>query len=359
MRTIVRAARTALLLTLLPAFAAVAQDPQESWRREVRKLGLNPQETIYPFQFTDEMKRWAQQQLQGTRGLSEEKQLRALQRALFDPGEFPFSYEEGKTLTAAEAFELRRGNCMSFTALFIALSRSQGLETNLVSVQKLPDIDNENGLILVNRHVVAGYRGATKTTLYDFYVTTTTPFLRRNFISDLKASALFHNNLGAEALRDSKLEMAKKQYTRATTLAPDWAPGWIGLGVCRAREGAYQEALQLYFRARKLEPDTFSVSRNIAAAYYALGDRDAGDAALDEAAQNTRNPFTLIALAHLELKRKNTQTAASYLRRARWWYPREPAVYEALSRLAAVQGDWSKAEEYSLRATMLRNRRDR
>jgi len=243
---------------------------------------------------------------------------------------------------------------MAFTSLFIALSRSIGFDTRMVEVARLPDIYQDDGLILVNRHVVAGYRGTTKITLYDFYVTTSTPFLKREFITDLKASALFHNNLGAVDLRLNELDSAERNYSISTRLAPDWAPGWIGLGVCASRRADYSEALELYKKAEKLEPSNNTIYRNMAAAHYGLGDRKSGDAALEIAADNASNPFTLIALANLEIQRNNLRSAASYLRRAHWWYPKEPAVYEALSRLAALRGDWEKAEDFSRRARMLR-----
>ncbi len=341
---------------LLTAMAGFPGETQEDWATRIRALGVEPEEVVRPFEYDEDMRLWAEKQLKGYHGLSEEKQLRALQRALFDPSEFPFQYELEATLTAQEAFRSRRGNCMAFTSLFIALSRSIGLETHMVEVERLPDVDEQNGLILVNRHVVAGYRGSNRVTLYDFYVTSTTPFLRRDFITDLKAIALFHNNLGAEALRADRLGPAEAHFLISTRLAPDWAPGWIGLGVCTARRSEFRKALAIYRKAQKLEPSNNTVHRNMAAAYYALGDRQSGDAALEAAADKTRNPFTLIALANLEIKRRNLSAAASYLRRAHWWYPREPAVLEALSRLAAIRGDWDKAEEFSRRARMLRFR---
>jgi len=346
-----------LLSILLVVFPGFAEDSSHTWSDAVKDLGLNPDEIIFPFRANEEMRRWADQQLLGYRGHTDEKQLRALQRALFDPSAFHFEYDPQGTYSAEEAFRIRRGNCLSFTALFIAISRSVGLPVSMVMVEKLPEIENSGDLVVINRHVVAGIRGTTKITLYDFYVTTTTPFLRREFISDIRASAMFHNNIGAQALRSGDLEEARRNFIFATTLAPEWAGGWLSLGLCEARAGHYRKALEIYRRAEELDPKALSVYQNMASAYHALGEDSKADEVLQKAAEKTRNPFTLIALAEIEMERDHHQVASSYIRRARWWYPREPAVWEAMSRLAAREGDMEKAEKYSLRAVALRRRR--
>jgi len=41
------------------------------------------------------------------------------------------------------------------------------------------------------------------------------------------------------------------------------------------------------------------------------------------------------------------------LRRARWWYGREPEVYLALSRLSQLEGDGAKAAKHAERAANL------
>ena len=50
----------------------------------------------------------------------------------------------------------------------------------------------------------------------------------------------------------------------------------------------------------------------------------------------------------------NLSRAAAFLRRARWWHPKEPAVYEAMARLAVRRGEYDDASKYSLRANRLR-----
>jgi len=56
--------------------------------------------------------------------------------------------------------------------------------------------EKTDDLVVVNRHVVAGFRSPTKVYIYDFYVNTTAPYLSRRVIDDLAASAIYHTNIG-------------------------------------------------------------------------------------------------------------------------------------------------------------------
>ena len=78
--------------------------------------------------------------------------------------------------------------------------------------------------------------------------------------------------------------------------------------------------------------------------------------AMRAAAEGSRNPFTLIAMADVEMLHGNLDEARQYLRRARWWYSGEPEVYEAMSRLARLEEQHEKADKYLAKASALRQR---
>ena len=91
--------------------------------------------------------------------------------------------------------------------------------------------------------------------------------------------------------------------------------------------------------------------------YRSLGREGEAQTALRAAAEDTRSPFTLIAMADVDMVRGNLESARRYLRRARWWYGKEPEVYDALARMALHQGDQEKAEKNSRHAAELRRQR--
>ena len=330
----------------------------EEWQQAVSRLDVDPNEVVYPFHVSEEMRVWAKEKLRPLSAASSEIKLEALQQAFFDRGEFEFEYEGRRTLTAEEAFRARHGNCMSFTSLFVALSRSLGLPTFLVAVKRQPEVEKDDGLVVVNRHVVAGYRTPTKIYIYDFYITSSSPYLSRRVIDDLAASAIYHTNLGGLAIRQSNYDEALRNLEIATVLAPTWTPALVNLGVVQSRLGNEEAAFSAFQRALAAEPGNSSALVNLAKMYQAQGREEEARTAMLAAAEGTRNPFTLIAMADAEMVSGNVEEAGRYLRRARWWYGKEPEVYDALVRLAVLEGEEAKVEKYRQRAAELRMKVD-
>jgi Flp pilus assembly protein TadD len=314
---------------------------------------LDPRVVVYPFEATPEMMDWAKEKLQPYAQKDVLLQLAVLQNALLNTS-YSFSYEKAKTLTAAEAFAARKGNCISFTSLFVAISRGLGIQTFLVAVRRAPSVERAEDLTVVNQHVVAAYQSPRKIYIYDFYSNSTEPYFYKRVIDDITASAIFHTNLGADGIRSGDLEEARRQLEIATTLVPDWAPAWTNLGVALFRLGDVDGALEAYRSALLADPVNPSALTNMAIAYRSLGREDEARAALRAAAEDTSSPFTLIALADAEIVRGNFDSAHRYLRQARRWDSREPEVYDALARLALCERDEVTARKHARRAAELR-----
>ena len=72
-----------------------------------------------------------------------------------DPILLDFDYEPSLTLTAADTFNHRTGNCLSFTAMFIAMAREAGLKAWFQEVKLPPEWSSVNDTFLVSMHVNA------------------------------------------------------------------------------------------------------------------------------------------------------------------------------------------------------------
>jgi len=59
-----------------------------------------------------------------------ETRLNLLTLAVTSSGVLGFDYDEARTLTAAQAFDTRSGNCIGFANMMIALAREAGLEAD-------------------------------------------------------------------------------------------------------------------------------------------------------------------------------------------------------------------------------------
>jgi Flp pilus assembly protein TadD len=347
---------TAALLAGCTHTASGERLDRSEWAREVARRGVAVDAAVFPFGTTPAMEQWVDEALGSRVSDGGFRQLTVLQQELFSP-EFGFSYDTDLTLTAAEAFASRRGNCLSFTSMFVAMARSAGIPAFLMTVRREPEVDRVGDLVVVNRHVVAGYRGgSSEVHIFDFYVTTTGPYIQQRTIDDVMATAMYHTNLGGDAIRRGELEAAARHLGIATALAPDWAPGWVNLGVAHYRQGDIESAFADYQRALEAEPGNPSALGNMACIYRDQGRDHEAEVALRAAAQQTTNPFTLIAMADAEMARGRWGPAGRYLRKARWWYGDEPEVYLAMARLAERRGRPAEAQRHLRRAAELERR---
>jgi len=318
----------------------------------VHERGLDPAEVVYPFTVTAEMEEWAR--ARSTHGSGVLGRLAQLQRGLFDDDDFPFQYVEELTLPAHEAFARREGNCLSFTSLFVALARSLGFAVRLVEVDRVLEVSRDEGLVVVNRHVVAGYPHGGKLYIYDFYENTASRYLGYRMADDVTASALYHTNLGARWLMEEVYAEALHQFNTATRLDPELASAWVNLGVVKRRLGDEDGALEAYRKALEVAPGNASALTNLAHLYFRQNRPEEARLALLAAAKGSTSPYALVALARLEARRGRYRDARKYLSRARWDHQDIPEVWEAMADLAEGAGDQDRARRYRRKAERLR-----
>jgi Flp pilus assembly protein TadD len=348
-------------LAMIAVSASAAGDERfgpESWRAAVIEAGLDPEVVVFPFSVSSGMAEWAEQAIGGRTSLSATQKLVRIQEAMFEEGGFDFAYEGTSTLTAEEAFESRNGNCISFTALFIALTRSLGVPTRLMSVTQKPRVERDDGLVVINRHVVAAYQSSRGIATFDFNMSSETELVGLTIIDDVEASAMFHNNLGATALREGNPSGGLKHFGLTTRLWPEWGVGWVNLGVTLAHLGNAHGALGAYNRALEMDPGNSSALNNMAHVYQMLGREAEARTARRAAARTTENPFTLVSMADSEMIRGNLDEAAAFLKRAKRWYSSEPEVFDGLARLARRRGEAGRESKFRRKAERLRVRRE-
>jgi len=311
------------------------------WNKFVASKGLNPDEVPNPVAVTDELKK-AAASFAGA-GTDREK-LSRIQKALFDDRNFTFTYDAGSTYGASEAYSKRRGNCVAFTNLFIALGRSLRIPLQ-AGFLKRSTSERDGNLILVSSHLVAVYKHVAGVTVFDFYRSREGPTENVLTIDDSWLVAIYLSNLGVEALRCGEPAAAARDFEAAVKLAPDFEPSWGNLGVARRRLRDDAGALEAYRHALELAPHDPNVLTNLASLYEANGKSREASAALAAADLSEASSYTLVVRGDLELAGGKVDRAVSLYRKAHRMSPADPIPLLSMARAEQARGRAAAARE--------------
>jgi len=204
--------------------------------------------------------------------------LRQLAHAIISEGSFGLEYDE-TTRSASETFQARRGNCLSFSNMFVAMARHVGLDVHYQEVDTPPDWSFKDDAFVLNRHVnVLVDLGKEGEHVVDFNMDDFRTSYDRRRISDARARAHYYNNVAVERMQVGDTASALLYFRRATGHDPLFSPAWTNLGILYLRKGhpAYAEAA--YLQALKADRGDLVAVSNLASLYEGLGDQ--GRAAL-------------------------------------------------------------------------------
>jgi tetratricopeptide (TPR) repeat protein len=290
-----------------------------------------PAEPVDPLALTPEMERFLDRFVRPYADADTRVQL--LARSLRNSAMLGFRYDERLTLTAAEAFDRRQGNCVAYANLVVALARASGLEARYQEIERISAWQGTEDMVLIPKHINAIVETPRRTYVLDASGLERDPIDLRRRLSDAEALSTYHNNLGAEALLERDLAAAYGQMARAIEVAPRRADPWINLGVVLGRNAQYAEAETAYLAALARDPGAIPARSNLYEIYRAAGDDARADAMAWEVERyRQRNPYHLLFLAETALDEGRTDQALSLLRRSIELKPEESRFHAALAR---------------------------
>jgi Flp pilus assembly protein TadD len=306
----------------------------EAWEDEVRRQGIDPETLEYPLAYSPEM-RDAAAAAAGPIGSTSEK-LGRIQDYLFSKRLFSYSYQARETYTAIEAFERKVGNCVSFTNLFIALTRSLDIPVRGALLTYPDSVEREGDLIVVRNHIAAVYDRGRDLLIFDFSRLGKKRFPTADVLDDMGVTALYLNNLGSEELFDGRTESALRYFEIAAKLAPEYTPTYANLGIVRRRLGDDEGALAAYHQALRIDLHQPTVLNNLAALYHSQGREVEARAAITAADPRGATPDLLVVRGNIELVEGRPRAALKHFKRAARADPGapEPLVEIALAQLA-------------------------
>ncbi len=234
---------------------------------------------------------------------------RRLFSGLARAGYFNTSYDAEKTFTAADTFEAKAGNCLSYTNMFVALARDAGLRAEYQVVDVPPSWDADSGYLIRYTHINVILKGVTMDKLggqditVDFNAVHPDPEYHRRVVSDRYATSLYHANLSVDYIRRGEAETGFAHLRRAIELEPENPDLWINLGAFYAKRGNYDAAIESYEAALAVDSRSKGAISGLARAYSNLGDEEMaayyGDRVKRYRAKNAFYHFAL-AQAHYE-----------------------------------------------------------
>ena len=320
----------------------------EDWERAVRRQGIDPKTLEYPLAYTPEMLD-AATTAAGPVGSTTEK-LGRLQDYLFSNRLFRFTYEARDTYTAAEAFEHRSGNCVSFTSLFIALTRAVDIPVRAALLTYPDTIEQEGDLVVVRNHIAATYDRGQEVLIFDFSRMGKKRYASAELLDDLGVTALYLNNLGSEELFVGNEESALRYFETAAKIAPEYTPTYGNLGLVRRRLGDIEGALAAYHQGLRIDLRQPTVLNNLAALYHSQGKEVEALAAVAAADPRGATPDLLIVRGNIELVEGKPKVALRHFKSAAKLTPDAPGPQVAIARAQLARGRAAPARRALLRA---------
>ncbi len=328
-----------------PGFAV----SDEKWRAGVASRGIEPAEVPNPMQATPAMEA-AAKELAGTG--RDEEQLERLRSALLDGKNWTFEYERNSTFSAADAFERRRGNCVSFTNLFISMGRSLGIRLQAALVSARGVSEREGDLIVTYNHMVAVYRLAASRTakVYDFYRTNEELSGRLTLLDDYTVAAIRASNDGIAHLGRGEGAEAEHDLGLSVKLGPQLGSLHANLGLAKWRNGDVAGAFATIEKGLEVEPDCPPLLQNLAALYVEQGKPAEARAAMAALDVRRASPYALIVRGDLELRGGNADTAIRNYREAASLDPKLADPWLAIARAEASRGRPDAARKAAAKA---------
>jgi Flp pilus assembly protein TadD len=213
--------------------------------------------------------------------LRQDGPLRGLVDALYRPGQLKLDYDAAATRNAAQAFDARRGNCLSLVIMTAAFAKELGLSPTYRWVDAGGTWSRKGDLAFLNDHVnlVLRKRRADDGFSYDSARSLTVDFLPAGEIAGLPTQeidenrilAMYMNNRAAEALELGDADQAYWWVRGAITQAPDYAAPYNTLGVIYLHHGDFAQAEHVLADLARRNPQDLQALSNLAMSYDRLG----------------------------------------------------------------------------------------
>jgi Flp pilus assembly protein TadD len=363
----------------------LAQDGPDEDISQVAMLELSPEMISFLDEYVD-------------REESQNERLEQLVYAVIGEGRFQLAYDDS-TSTAQDTFRNRRGNCLSFTNMFIAMARDVDLNVSYQEVEVPPDWSMVGQSYLISQHVnvrvdvsedvredvivtgsrlqdnpnlasaapvqsvsgkEAAARGNALSRVVDFNAYNFNANNESRVISDQRARAHFFNNVGVEHMLADETGLAYANFQQSLREDRSFSSTWVNLGILHRREGYPDYAEAAYLEALKHDRSNLMAMSNLANLYEQEGKTELAQTYLDKVQRHRMgNPYYRYQLANSAFIDGDYESAIKHLKYAIRKRQEEDKFYFLMSLSYLMSGDKKEAQRWMKKAEeVARNRAD-
>ncbi|HEY1128544.1 MAG TPA: transglutaminase domain-containing protein, partial [Roseateles sp.] len=216
--------------------------------------------------------------------------------ALYTRGRLQLDYDAETTRTAAEAFDAKRGNCMSLVLMTAAFARHLGMPVRFNSVYLEESWTRANGIFFVAGHVnISLARQLTAPSLFvygdpelltiDFLPPEQMRHNRSRAVEESTILAMFLNNKAAEALTVGQIDDAYWWARAAIMTDSRWLAAYNTLAVLYRRKGLLDRAESTLRLVLQREPANTQAMSNLVLVLSDTGRREEAQVYANQLAQ--------------------------------------------------------------------------
>jgi Flp pilus assembly protein TadD len=279
------------------------------------------------------------------------RRMQRLVYAIIGDGNFDLVYDD-KTRTASETFQAARGNCLSFTNLFIAMARYLDIHAEYQEVDIPPDWSLAGESFFFSQHVnVLVDLGVGMQRVVDFNIYDFQPTYERRTITDARGRAHYFSNIGVEHMMNGNNGLAYANFRQALKEDSQFSPAWINMGILHRRENYPNYAETSYKQALEIYQFNLIAMSNLANLYEQEGKTEWAEQYKDRVRlHRMSNPYYRYAQANTAFIDGDYRTAIENLKYAINMIDDEDRFYFLLSLSYLMSGDKEESTRWMKKA---------
>jgi len=285
-------------------------------------------------------------------------------------------YDLDSNLLPIDAFEQKRGNCLSFTILLVNLAKEIGVDLayNDVHLPNIWGLETQQESFILFRHVNAIRKTNKVFQIFDLALEEYDFGFPQQIISERQAKALLNSNLAVQHLKLGDQKRALDLIKLAIALDSNNADFWINLGVIFKKDNKLLDAERAFLHALNLDDSDSLAASNLEQLYQQKEQHEKAKYFHELAFKaRQKNPYTHFIKAKEHVGNKHFRDAKKSITKAKRLHKQDPRFFalssvieQHLNNSASALKDMLKAHQlsvsndnkqtYSKKAILLANR---